>query len=76
MASESRSDPHLGLRARFEKQKEPTPVRPIVPMRLPSADPVPADDFPADDPEPGFPEFPTIRRLPGEELTRQMQLLY
>jgi hypothetical protein len=75
MASESKADPHLGLHTRFEQPQEPTPVRPIVPMRLPSADAVPADDFPADDPEPEFPAFPRIPILPREEITKQMQLL-
>jgi hypothetical protein len=75
MASESKSDPHLGSYARFEKAQEPTPIRPVVPMKLPSADPFPPDDSPEDDPEPEFPSFPGIRRLPCEEITKQMQLL-
>ena len=75
MASENRSDPYLGLHGSFEQLQEPTPVRPIVPMKLPFADRVPADDCPADDPEPTFPSFPRTRTASCGEITKQMQLL-
>lgn len=75
MASERKSDPHLSPHASFEQPQEPTPIRPIIPMRLPSADPVPADDFPPDDPEPTFPSCPRTPRFSYAEITKQMQLL-
>jgi hypothetical protein len=56
-----------------EDSPEPpaAPPQPIVPMKLPTAEPT----IPEVDPDPGYSPFPGYCRFPAEEITRQMQLL-
>jgi hypothetical protein len=73
MVFENSLDPHLRSNPPAPPDPIPEPARGIVPMNLPSMDPLLLDE----DPEPLFPPFPGHReKLPRyEEITRQMQLL-
>jgi hypothetical protein len=69
--SSSTADPHLDPESVGQGPLGPTAPPPVVPMKLPSADP----SLPVGGPDPEFPPFPVYRQFPDEEITRQMQLL-
>jgi hypothetical protein len=73
-SSSSNSQPNLESDPISENPQERSPrLNPVVPMRLPSAEPF----VPAQEPEPLFPPFPQHCEVsfPFEEVTKQMQWL-
>jgi hypothetical protein len=75
MVSESgpSSLPNLERDPHSRNPQGPSPrLNPVVPMKLPSAEPF----VPAKEPEPLFPPFPRHEiQFPFEEITKQMQWL-
>jgi hypothetical protein len=73
MVFENSLDPHLGSNLPAPPEPSPEPARGLVPMNLPSVDPLLLDEEPA----PIFPPFPGHweKQPRYEEITRQMRLL-